>query len=215
MRLTPATLLKAYANGIFPMAESRNSTVLHWMDPPLRGILPLETFHIPRRLRRTVRQRRFAIRCDTAFEPVLRACAAPRNGHFESWINDEIRLLFLALHRAGNAHSIECWLDGRLAGGLYGLAIGGAFFGESMFSRAPDASKVALVYLIARLKLGGYTLLDTQFVTEHLRQFGACEIPRASYRARLADAMTRAANFHCLGDDPDPETVLQSITQTS
>jgi len=215
MRLTPATLLKAYAIGIFPMAESRTSPVVHWMDPPMRGILPLDAFHVPRRLRRTVRKKPFSVRSDTAFEAVVRTCAAPRIGQPESWINDEIRALFLALHRTGSAHSVECWQGDRLVGGLYGLAMGGAFFGESMFSIAPDASKVALVHLVARLLRGGFTLLDTQFVTEHLSQFGACEIPRASYRVKLADAIARDADFHCFGDDPDPDTVLQSITHTS
>jgi len=215
MQLTPFTLLKAYAFGIFPMAESRSSPVLHWMDPPLRGILPLDSFHVPRRLQRTIRQKRYAVRVNTAFETVVRLCAAPRPGHSESWINEEIRALFAALHRAGNAHSVECWHGGRLVGGLYGLAIGGAFFGESMFSHERDASKVALVHLIARLRRGGFTLLDTQFVTEHRRQFGAREIPRSAYRDQLTEAIAREGDFHGLGADPDPETVLQSITQTS
>jgi leucyl/phenylalanyl-tRNA--protein transferase len=192
-------LLRAYASGIFPMARSRDELRLYWIDPEQRGILPLDGFHVPRSLRRALRSERFEIRCDTAFETVMRACAEPTPERPESWINERIVGLFVELHGLGLAHSVEAWEDGRLAGGLYGLALGGAFFGESMFSRRTDASKAALVHLVARLRHGGFRLLDTQFVTEHLRQFGAVEIPREQYRARLAAALEQPARF-----DPSP-----------
>lgn len=192
-------LLRAYASGIFPMARSRNELRLYWIDPEQRGILPLDGFHVPRSLRRTLKSERFEIRCDSAFETVMRACAEPTPERPESWINERIVGLFVELHGLGLAHSVEVWEDGRLAGGLYGLALGGAFFGESMFSRRTDASKAALVHLVARLRHGGFCLLDTQFVTEHLRQFGAVEIPREQYHARLAAALEQPARF-----DPSP-----------
>jgi leucyl/phenylalanyl-tRNA--protein transferase len=181
------------------MARSRDELRLYWIDPEQRGILPLDGFHVPRSLRRALRSERFEIRCDTAFETVMRACAEPTPERPESWINERIVGLFVELHGLGLAHSVEAWEDGRLAGGLYGLALGGAFFGESMFSRRTDASKAALVHLVARLRHGGFRLLDTQFVTEHLRQFGAVEIPREQYRARLAAALEQPARF-----DPSP-----------
>jgi leucyl/phenylalanyl-tRNA--protein transferase len=192
-------LLRAYASGIFPMARSRDELRLYWIDPEQRGILPLDGFHVPRSLRRTLKSERFEIRCDSAFETVMRACAEPTPERPESWINERIVGLFVELHGLGLAHSVEVWEDGRLAGGLYGLALGGAFFGESMFSRRTDASKAALVHLVARLRHGGFRLLDTQFVTEHLRQFGAVEIPREQYHARLAAALEQPARF-----DPSP-----------
>lgn len=191
-------LLRAYASGIFPMARSRDEQRLYWIDPERRGILPLDGFHVSRSLRRTLKSARFEIRCDTAFEAVMRACAEPTPERQESWINDRIVELFVELHGLGLAHSVEAWEDGRLAGGLYGLALGGAFFGESMFSRSTDASKAALVHLVARLRHGGFVLLDTQFVTDHLRQFGAVEIPRDQYRSSLAAALDLPARF-----DPD------------
>lgn len=215
MALTTDCLLHAYANGIFPMARRRDSTVLEWMDPSLRGILPLDEFHAPKRLLRKIRQRPFSVRCDKAFESVIAACAAPGDGRPETWINAEIGRLFAELHHKGLAHSVECWRDGKLVGGLYGLALGAAFFGESMFSIEPDASKIALVYLVARLRYGGFMLLDTQYVTHHLLQFGAREIGRSDYRALLRTAIASDADFHGLGDDPDTGTVLQLITQTS
>ncbi len=193
--LTASLLLRAYAAGIFPMAENAASDQLYWFDPERRGIIPLEGFATPRRLRRTVRQGRFEARFDTAFRAVMEACAEPRPERPSTWINGEILRLYCELHEAGFAHSVECWREGRLVGGLYGVALGAAFFGESMFSRETDASKVALVHLVARLKAAGYTLLDTQFVTEHLSRFGAAEIPRAEYRRRLAEAIQRPTDF--------------------
>jgi len=192
-RLTPEILLRAYAEGLFPMAERRGDPALYWVSPDMRGIIPLDAFHVPRRLARTVRAGRFAVTADRCFAEVMRACAAPAPGREESWINDEILRLYTALHAGGHAHSVECWRDGELAGGLYGVRLGAAFFGESMFSRARDASKVALVHLVEALKRGGFILLDTQFITGHLAGFGAIEIPRARYLALLADALNREA----------------------
>jgi leucyl/phenylalanyl-tRNA---protein transferase len=188
-RLTPAILLQAYAAGIFPMSESADDPELFWVDPTRRGIIPLDDFHVPRRLKRVLRRGGFEVRCDTAFAEVMRGCAEASETRPSTWINDEILRLYRSLFEAGAAHSVECWLDGELAGGLYGVSLGGAFFGESMFSRASEASKVALVHLVARLRLGGYRLLDTQFVTTHLAQFGAVEISRARYHRLLADAL--------------------------
>ena len=196
--LTPDLLLRAYALGIFPMAESRQQAELHWIDPKRRGILPLDGLHIPRSLRKTLRRGDFEIRVDTAFIPVIERCAEAEANRPETWINDQIIDLFGALHRRGIAHSVECWSDGTLVGGLYGLALGQAFFGESMFSRATDASKVALVDLVARLRRGGFTLLDTQFITDHLSRFGAVEIPRREYLGRLHKAINQPASFSTL-----------------
>ncbi|MDO8605688.1 MAG: leucyl/phenylalanyl-tRNA--protein transferase [Phaeospirillum sp.] len=193
--LTSDLLVRAYSMGVFPMARSRDDPRLYWIDPEQRGILPLETFHVSKRLRRTLRKGGFEIRCDTAFEAVMRACGEPTDDRPDSWINEEIVRLFVELFRLGLAHSVETWRDGRLVGGLYGLGLGAAFFGESMFSRETDASKVALVHLVARLKLGGFRLLDTQFVTAHLQQFGAVEIPRHAYQDLLAAAIGQNAYF--------------------
>ena len=192
-RLTPDILLRAYAEGLFPMAERRGDPMLYWVSPDKRGILPLDAFHVPQRLARTVRARRFTVTADHAFADVIRGCAAPGPGRDESWINDEILRLYTALHAGGYAHSIECWQDGLLVGGLYGVRLCGAFFGESMFSCARDASKVALVHLVDALKRGGFVLLDTQFITAHLTQFGAVEIPRAQYLVLLNQALSREA----------------------
>ena len=212
--LTPDLLLRAYAAGIFPMADSADDPEIFWVDPEWRGILPLEQFHVPQRLRRTVRNGSFEIRCDTAFEAVIRGCAAPAPDRPRTWINEEIVALYSELFRRGLAHSVESWYEGELVGGLYGVSLNAAFFGESMFSRMTDASKVALVHLVARLIEGGFTLLDTQFVTDHLQRFGAVEIPRVDYRRRLAKAITLPARFQpCLA--ADPLVVLQSSTQTS
>jgi leucyl/phenylalanyl-tRNA--protein transferase len=189
LRLNPDILLDAYAAGIFPMAESADDPDLFWVDPTLRGIMPLDKFHVPQRLRRVVRQRRFDVRIDSAFGEVMRGCAEATEKRPNTWINDEILRLYGALFARGFAHSVECWRDGSLVGGLYGVSLGAAFFGESMFSRATDASKVALVHLVALLRLGGYRLLDVQFVTPHLARFGAIEIPRARYRRLLAEAL--------------------------
>ena len=193
--LTPEMLLRAYAMGIFPMARSRTDRQLQWIDPEDRGILPLDGFHLPRSLRKTLRRGTFEIRFDTAFAQVMEKCAETAEDRDETWINDEIIRLFVELHRAGLTHSVESWRDGKLVGGLYGLALGGAFFGESMFSRETDASKVALVHLVAALRQGGFHLLDTQFITAHLSRFGAVEIPRTEYHHRLAAALSRHGTF--------------------
>jgi len=194
--LTPALILRAYAQGIFPMAERRNDPSLFWVSPEMRGIIPLDGFHLPKRLARTVRGDRFEVTADTAFAEVMKACAEPAPDRPESWINDEILRLYTALHTSGHAHSIECRREGQLVGGLYGVKLGGAFFGESMFSRERDASKVALVHLVARLRRGGFSLLDTQFLTAHLARFGTIEIPRDDYHALLARAISHEAEFY-------------------
>jgi leucyl/phenylalanyl-tRNA---protein transferase len=191
--ITPELVLRAYAGGLFPMAERRDDPSLYWVSPEMRGIFPLETFRVSHRLARTVRTDKFRVTADTCFEQVMRECAAPAPGREETWINREILDLYAALHASGHAHSIECWQDGRLAGGLYGVSLAGAFFGESMFSRVTDVSKVALVHLAARLKAGGFVLLDAQFLTEHLARLGAVEIPRKEYLARLARALGTTA----------------------
>lgn len=189
MELTAEMLLRAYSAGLFPMAESREGSKLHWLDPERRGILPLDRFHLPRRLARTVLSGRFEVSADRDFPATIAGCATPMEGRDDTWINAQIERLFTELHHMGHAHSVECRLDGALVGGLYGVVLGGAFFGESMFSFVTDASKVALVHLVARLRLGKFRLLDTQFVTSHLTQFGAREIPRGLYKAQLADAL--------------------------
>lgn len=195
IRLTPEILLQAYAAGIFPMAESADDPELFWVDPKRRGIIPLDAFHVPRRLKRVLRRGGFAVRADTAFTAVMRGCAEASETRPSTWINDEIVRLYSALHAAGMAHSVECWHGAELVGGLYGVSLGAAFFGESMFSRVSDASKVALVHLVARLRVGGYRLLDTQFLTPHLAQFGAIEISRARYHRLLAEALRYRAVF--------------------
>ena len=188
-------LLAAYAQGLFPMAERRDDPTLYWVSPELRGILPLDRFHVPRRLARTVRSRRFSVTFDRAFTRVMEECAAPRPGREQSWINAEIIRLYGALAASGHAHSVECWQAGTLRGGLYGVTLGAAFFGESMFSNARDASKVALVHLVEALRSGGFTLLDTQFLTAHLGTFGVSEIPRDDYLILLQDAIRRPAHW--------------------
>ena len=188
-KITPELLLRAYAEGIFPMAERRNDPTLFWVSPDRRGILPLDAFHVPRRLARTVRSDRFRVTADSAFLDVILACAAPAPDRRETWINAEIVHLYSALNASGYAHSLECWEGDRLVGGLYGVHLGGVFFGESMFSRLRDASKVALVHLVARLRAGGFKLLDAQFITAHLQQFGAIEIPREAYLSELRRAL--------------------------
>ena len=189
-------LLACYRRGVFPMADSRDDPNLFLVDPDLRGILPLDAFHIPRRLKRTVIQEPYRVTADTAFTRVMEFCAEEGAGRESTWINSAILNLYSTLHREGHAHSIECWDGDQLVGGLYGVAIGGAFFGESMFSRATDASKIALVHLAARLIAGGYTLLDAQFHNPHLEQFGLIEIPRADFKARLRDALAVEADFY-------------------
>jgi len=218
LRLTPDILVRAYTAGVFPMAESADDTELFWVDPRRRGILPLDAFHVARRLRRVVRQRIFEIRCDNAFEDVIRACAEASEKRPNTWINDEIVGLYTALFTRGAAHSVESWRDGKLVGGLYGVSLGAAFFGESMFSAETDASKVALVHLVARLRLGGFRLLDTQFLTPHLARFGGIEISRRHYHRLLAEALPYRAVFSSTlpgGAVGDPLAALQSSTFTS
>lgn len=204
-------LLEAYASGIFPMAESADSREVFWVDPKSRGILPLDGLHVSRSLAKAIRKGDFRVRINYRFLDVVRSCAMRE----ETWINDEILSLYLDLNRIGYAHSIEVWRDGRLIGGLYGVALGGAFFGESMFSTERDASKIALVYLVARLRAGGFTLLDTQFVTDHLERLGAVEIPRAEYHRRLEAALRVPADFWRLKPEIDPQAALQFSTQIS
>ncbi len=193
--ITPEIMLRAYAAGIFPMAETADDPNLFWVEPDLRGVIPLDRFHLSSRLARTVRADRFEVRIDSAFEAVIGACAQAWPDRPETWINGRIREVFGALFRLGHVHTVECWQDGRLAGGLYGLSLGGAFFGESMFHRQTDASKVALVHLVARLRQGGYSLLDAQFQTAHLAQFGTKEVPRAAYQGLLERAIVSAGNW--------------------
>lgn len=195
--ITPDLLLDAYAAGFFPMAENAQDDALFWVNPPMRGIIPLDSFHVPRRLARTVRQDVYEVRVDTDFEGVIEGCSASAPGRSSTWINADIRRLYGALFERGFCHTVETWKDGELVGGLYGVALGGAFFGESMFSRARDASKVALVHLVGRLISGGFALLDTQFITEHLSQFGATEIDASIYRDALRAAIGIRADFYC------------------
>ncbi|MCW0232605.1 MAG: leucyl/phenylalanyl-tRNA--protein transferase [Ferrovibrio sp.] len=216
--LTPELLLQAYARGYFPMADAADDPGYFWVYPTRRGILPLDRFHVPHKLARKVRQGIYTVRVDTDFAGVIAACAepTPHPQRRSTWINATIRDAYTDLHRLGFAHSVECYDEtGTMVGGLYGVRLGAAFFGESMFSRATDASKVALVHLAGRLIAGGFTLLDTQFVTEHLKQFGAIEVKRADYLELLMDALPRRADFYCLPPDAPPALVLQSISQTS
>jgi leucyl/phenylalanyl-tRNA--protein transferase len=196
--ITPELLLRAYACGIFPMAESVDDPTLFWVEPEMRGVIPLDGFEVSSRLARTVRSDSFSVTVDTAFKAVIDGCAEPQPGRDNTWINRRIRELYIALHEFGHGHSVEVWQNGDLVGGLYGVRLGRAFFGESMFHRVRDASKVALVHLVARLIAGGFTLLDTQFVTDHLRTFGAVEVPRRRYRTMLDDALTGVADFAAL-----------------
>jgi leucyl/phenylalanyl-tRNA--protein transferase len=215
LEITPELLLQAYRIGVFPMGESRDDPKLYWLDPRLRAVLPLDGFHLPRRLARTVRQDIFEVSADTDFIGVMRACAEPRPGHPESWINEPILALYGELFARGHAHSVECRRDGRLVGGLYGVSVGASFFGESMFSRERDASKVALVHLMARLIKGGFRLLDCQFMTEHLRSFGAIEMPREDFRIQLAAAVERTASFQRELGGEEPCAIVQANTRTS
>ena len=195
MEVTPELLLRAYAAGIFPMSEAADDPGLFFVEPEQRGVLPLDGFHVPRRLARTVRSGRFEPRFDTAFDQVVALCAEPAPDRPNTWINARIRSLYGDLFRMGHAHSVESWRDGELVGGLYGVSLGGAFFGESMFSRTTDASKVALVHLVERLRGGGYRLLDTQFLTGHLSRFGAVEVPRDVYLQMLGEALETPAEW--------------------
>jgi leucyl/phenylalanyl-tRNA--protein transferase len=195
VEITPEVLLKAYACGIFPMAENAEDPALYWIEPEKRGIIPLDGFHVPARLARTVRSGRFSIRINQDFDAVLDGCAEPGPGRTRTWINRRIRTLYRRLYDIGHCHSVEAYEDGVLAGGLYGVCLGRAFFGESMFHRSRDASKVALVHLVARLKAGGFRLLDTQFVTDHLKMFGAVEVSRRQYHKLLEAALVGEADF--------------------
>jgi leucyl/phenylalanyl-tRNA--protein transferase len=215
LEITPQVLLKAYACGIFPMAESADDPALYWIEPQARGILPLQRVHVPKRLRRTLRHAPYKISIDTDFHGVLDSCAQSRPGRRSTWINERIRALYAELFDLGHCHTVEVWHDGRLAGGLYGVELGGAFFGESMFSNLRDASKIALVHLCARLVHGGFTLLDTQFVTDHLRQFGTVEVDRAEFHRELEKALKVKADFFRLEVSPSPERVLQILDAAS
>ncbi|MFI4934462.1 MAG: leucyl/phenylalanyl-tRNA--protein transferase [Caulobacterales bacterium] len=208
-------LIACYRRGVFPMADARHDQRVFLVDPARRGVLPLQRFHVSRRLARTVRTDRFEIRIDQAFEAVVEGCASPRAGRLETWINEPIQRLCSELFRRGVAHSVEAWTDGRLAGGLYGVALGGAFFGESMFQLERDASKVALTHLIARLIAGGFVLLDTQFITDHLTLFGAEELTRAEYVRRLAAALEVNADFGRMDPYAGGAAAMQVISQAS
>src|SRR5664280_2986941 len=199
--ITPEVLLRAYACGIFPMAESADGPTLFWVEPEMRGLIPLDGFRVSSRLGRTVRSGAFTVTVNTAFKAVIAGCAAPQPGRDDTWINKRIRDLYVGLHEIGHAHSVEVWDNDELVGGLYGVSLGRAFFGESMFHRARDASKVALVHLIARLRAGGYRLLDTQYVTEHLKTFGAVEVGKRRYHRLLEDALIGDADFGALALD--------------
>jgi leucyl/phenylalanyl-tRNA--protein transferase len=208
--LTADLLLRAYRLGLFPMAESRTGRALHWLDPEARGILPLDGFHMPRSLWKTLRAGRFEVTANRDFAATIAACAAARVDRPDTWINQEIERLFTELHHLGFAHSVETWEDGALVGGLYGASLGGAFFGESMFSTKTDASKIALVHLVARLRIGGFVLLDTQFITAHLARFGALEVSRAAYHEMLGRAVEVPARFPA---SPEAEVLRDAIAR--
>ncbi|MGI9477862.1 MAG: leucyl/phenylalanyl-tRNA--protein transferase [Hyphomicrobiaceae bacterium] len=213
--ISASVLLKAYTCGIFPMAESADSPELHWIDPEHRGALPLDGIRLPRRLAKTIRQGRFDVRIDQDFEAVIDGCAASRTGRTSTWINDRIRALYGELFSAGHCHTVEVYRDGGLVGGLYGVGLQGAFFGESMFSTETDASKVALINLCARLIHGGFTLLDTQFVTEHLAQFGVEEISRATFHRRLTRALATDADFMALDVATPPDRIVEIVRRAA
>lgn len=194
-RIPPDLLLRAYASGVFPMAEHADDPEVFWVRPETRGVIPLDAFHVPKSLAKTIRQGRFEIRYDHDFAGVIDGCAETGEGRASTWINAPIREAYLDLHRRGHCHSVEAWRDGRLVGGLYGVSLGAAFFGESMFSRERDASKVCLVHLVERLRRQGFVLLDTQFTTEHLKRFGAVDVPRRKYEKLLEAALEGEAVF--------------------
>ena len=208
VEITPQVLLKAYACGIFPMAESADDPALYWIEPQNRGILPLDAMHVPRRLARTIRTTPLEVRIDTDYDGVIGGCAAAKAGRRSTWINARIRALYRDLFRLGHCHTVEVWNGTTLVGGLYGVALGGAFFGESMFSYERDASKIALVYLVARLNYGGFRLLDTQFLTEHLQQFGTREVGRDTFHRLLDDALAVDGSFSMLPEDAPRTEVL-------
>lgn len=207
--ITPQVLLKAYSVGVFPMAESADDPSLYWIEPDERGVLPLNDFHISRSLKKSVRHAGFEIRIDTAFEQVMKHCAEKAGDRKDTWINARILRLYGQLHKMGCCHSVESWRDGKLLGGLYGVRLGAAFFGESMFARATDASKVALVHLVARLNFGGFKLLDAQFVNDHLKQFGCFKVPKKEYRPILDAATEADADFFAFKNDKNVEEVLR------
>lgn len=211
VELTPSLLLNAYAAGVFPMADSADDPDIYWVDPTYRGVLPFERFHVPKSLIKRLKKNDVAVTVDRVFEQVLDGCA----DRPETWINDTIRTLYCQLHHFGYCHSVEVWIGDELVGGLYGVALGGVFFGESMFSRQPDASKIALVALMARLRVGGFTLLDTQFVTDHLRRFGATEIPRSDYLRQLAFGLEQTADWLRMQPEVTLYEMAQLSTQTS
>jgi leucyl/phenylalanyl-tRNA---protein transferase len=213
--ITAQILLKAYAAGVFPMAESADDPALYWVEPEERGIIPLDGLIITRSLRKAIRQHRFDIRIDTAFEDVIRQCGEKTATRSETWINKRIFALYSDLHRMGHCHSVECWRENRLVGGLYGVRLGAAFFGESMFSRETDASKVALVHLVARLNAGGFKLLDAQFMNPHLQTLGAIAIRKADYLDRLSQVLHIQADFMGFSGDRDIERVLALASPTS
>lgn len=215
VRLGPDELLDCYRRGVFPMAETRDSDSLYLVDPSERGVIPLEGFHVPSRLARKVKREPYRITHDSAFGDVMRLCAQAAPDRPETWINDDILRLYMALHARGNAHSVECWQGERLVGGLYGVSLGAAFCGESMFSRETDASKIALVALVARLRVGDFKLLDAQFQTDHLAQFGTQTVPRAQFRKRLQAALSEVGDFSRMPDGLSGAQLLQSIAQTS
>jgi leucyl/phenylalanyl-tRNA--protein transferase len=217
VEITPEVLIKAYSVGIFPMAESADDPSLFWVEPEQRGIMPLDGMHVSRRLARTIRSNKFEVHVDREFDAVIDACAASAAGRDSTWINTRIRKLYRALFDRRQCHTVEAWRDGRLVGGLYGVKIGAAFFGESMFHFERDASKVALVHLVARLKAGGFKLLDAQFITDHLERMGAVEISRVEYQNLLAKSVAANAQFYCWPEDGvvDGGVILQSISQTS
>jgi len=213
IEITPEVLLKAYACGIFPMAESADDPALYWIEPDMRGIIPLEGFHVPARLARTVRSTNWTVHVDRDFDAVIEGCAEPKQDRARTWINARIRRIYRALFEHGHCHTVEVYDGNKLIGGLYGVSLGRAFFGESMFHRARDASKIALVHLVARLRAGGYRLLDTQYVTDHLRTFGAVEVPKRRYHRLLEEALTGEADFATMPLDRalSGETVLGAI----
>jgi leucyl/phenylalanyl-tRNA--protein transferase len=208
MEITPQVLLKAYACGLFPMAESADDPGLFWLEPEHRGILPLDSFHLPRRLRRTIRSDVFEIRVSTDFQGIIDGCAEPMPGRQKTWINREIRRLYGELFDMGYCHTVEAWKDGELVGGLYGVSLNGAFFGESMFTFRTDASKVCLAHLVARLIVGGYSLLDTQFVTDHLCKFGTLEVSQADYNNRLGEALKLETDYYALSPQANGQEIL-------
>ena len=208
IEITAEVLLKAYACGIFPMAESADDPALYWIEPDIRGIIPLEGFHIPVRLKRTVRSTSFAVVINHDFDAVIEACAEATSDRTRTWINARIRKIYRNLFERGHCHTVEVYDGARLVGGLYGVSLGRAFFGESMFHRARDASKIALVHLVARLRAGSYRLLDTQYVTEHLRTFGTIEVPKRRYHRLLEDALTGEADFRALAPSVSGEQAL-------